>query len=52
MQIFHVLRDYTKSLEQQKRELKREYSGFQYLFTDSATGKAKIHFLAEKKREE
>ena len=51
MKIFHLDRDYSKTLEQQKKELKAQYEGFQYLWTDGATGNAKIHFIAEKKKE-
>lgn len=52
MKIFHVFRDYTKTLEQQKKELKAQYEGFQYLDCDGAFGRnPKIHFMAEGKKE-
>ena len=47
MKIFHIDRDYSKPLEQQKKELKSEYDEFKYLWTDGANGHAKIHFMAE-----
>lgn len=49
MKIFHIDRDYNKTLEQQKKELKSQYLNFQYLWTDNATGNAKIHFMSEGK---
>lgn len=52
MKIFHVDRDYNKTLEQQKKELKEQYTNFQYLFADGATGNAKIHFIAEERKED
>ena len=52
MKIFHIDRDYNKTLEQQKKELKAQYKGFQYLWADGATGNSKIHFMAEEKKEE
>lgn len=45
--VFHIDRDYDKSLEQQKKELKSKYSNFEYLWTDKAHGNAKIHFIAD-----
>lgn len=51
MKIFHVDRDYSKTLEQQKKELKAKYIGFKYLWTDGATGNPKIHFMAEEEKE-
>lgn len=52
MKIFHIDRDYSVSLEEQKKQLKRDYVNFQYLFTDAATGNAKIHFMAECPKEQ
>ena len=46
VKIFHIDRDYSKSLEQQKKELKRDYADFQYLFADGANGNPKIHFMS------
>lgn len=50
VRIFHIDRDYSKSLEQQKKELKRDYADFQYLFADGATGNPKIHFMSTGKK--
>lgn len=50
--IFHIDRDYSKSLGQQKKELKSEYADFQYLFADGATGNPKIHFMSTGKKED
>ena len=47
MKIYHVDRDYSKSLEKQKKELKEQYKGFNYLYADPANGNPKIHFMAE-----
>lgn len=48
VKIYHIPRDYSKSLEAQKKELENKYkNGWQYLWTDSSTGNAKIHFFAE-----
>lgn len=48
MKIYHIDRDYAKSLEQQKKELKAKYPGFTYLYTDNGgTYNPKIHFMAE-----
>lgn len=52
MKIFHVDRDYSKSIEQQKRELKSQYADFSYLFADHANGNAKVHFVASGRIEE
>lgn len=52
MKIFHIDRDYNKTLEQQKKELKSQYLDFKYLWTDGAHGDAKIHFMAEGKKED
>lgn len=46
LNIYHIDRDYSKSLEQQKKELKEQYADFAYLFADGATGNPKIHFMA------
>lgn len=47
MKIYHIDRDYAKSLEQQKKELKAKYPGFTYLYTDNGgTCSPKIHFMA------
>lgn len=50
--IYHIDRDYSKPLEQQKKELKSLYRDFDYLWTDKATGSAKIHFVASGKKGE
>lgn len=48
VKIYHIDRDYAKSLEQQKKELKARYPGFTYLYTDNGgTYNPKIHFMAE-----
>lgn len=53
VKIYHIPRDYSKTLDQQKRELKYEYKDFQYLYTDQALGgEPKIHFMAEEKKDE
>lgn len=52
MKIFHIDRDYNKTLEQQKKELKSQYLDFKYLWTDGAHGDAKIHFMAAGKKED
>lgn len=52
MKIFHIDRDYNKTLEQQKKELKSQYKNFQYLWTDRAIGHVKIHFMAEEQEKE
>lgn len=47
LKIYHIDRDLNKTLEQQKKELKKEYSRtghYEYLFSD---GK-KIHIMVEK----
>ena len=46
MKIFHVDRDHSKSLDKQKKELKAKYADFEYLFSDGASGNAKIHFMS------
>ena len=43
MKIYHIDRDFSKTLAEQKKELEKQYKGFQYLHSD---GK-KIHFMAE-----
>lgn len=43
MKVYHVPRDLSKSLEQQKRELKSQYKNFNYFASDGQ----KIHFMAE-----
>lgn len=53
MKIFHIPRDYSKKLEEQKKELKSQYADFQYLNCDGAFGKEpKIHFMSTGKKEE
>ena len=47
MLIEHVERDYNKPLEQQKKELEREYKDLTYLFSDGQ----KIHFATSGKKE-
>lgn len=42
MNIYHVERDLSKTLKQQKKELEREYSEFVYLWSDGRH----IHFIA------
>ena len=45
--IYHIDRDLNKTLEQQKKELKKEYGSkghYEYLFSDGR----KIHIMAEK----
>ena len=49
IKIYHVPRDYTKLLDAQIKELKKEYKGFEYLWTDGAHGDAKIHFVEDEK---
>ena len=41
--IYHIDRNHTKTLAQQKKELAKQYKNFYYL---SADGK-KIHFIAD-----
>lgn len=43
MKIYHLDRDHTKTLAQQKKELEKQYTNFHYLSSD---GK-KIHFMAD-----
>lgn len=43
MKIYHIDRDFTLSLKEQKKQLSKEYKGFNYLFSDGQ----KIHFIAE-----
>ena len=45
MKIYHIERDYNISLKEQKKQLEREYKGFQYLYAD----RGKMHFIAEGK---
>ena len=40
--IFHVNRDHTIPLKQQKKQLEKDYINFEYLFSDGR----KIHFIA------
>ena len=42
MKVYHIERDFNKSLSQQKKELEKQYEGFQYLHCDGR----KIHFIA------
>lgn len=35
MKIYHIERDYNKPLSQQKKELAKEYTNFNYLYTYS-----------------
>lgn len=43
MKVYHIPRDLSKSLEQQKRELKSQYKNFNYFASDGQ----KIHFMTE-----
>lgn len=43
MKIYHIDRDYKKTLAAQKKELEKIYKNFQYLWSDGR----KIHFIAE-----
>ena len=43
MKIYHVDRDLNKTLNEQKKELAKQYDGFIYLSSDGM----KIHFMAE-----
>ena len=43
MKIYHIDRDFNKTLKQQKRELAKQYKNFEYMFSDGR----KIHFMAE-----
>ena len=43
MKVYHIERDFNKTLSQQKKELERQYKNFQYLHCDGR----KIHFIAE-----
>lgn len=43
MKIYHVDRDFKKTLKQQKIELAKQYKKFEYMFSDGR----KIHFIAE-----
>lgn len=47
MKVYHIERDYKKTLNQQKKELAKAYTNFNYLWSD---GK-KIHFAAEDKKQ-
>lgn len=50
---YHIPRDYTKSLEQQKAELKKKYCrGWEYLWADKPCGDPRIHFFAEEIEED
>lgn len=42
MKIYHIERDLSKTLKQQKAELERQYSGFSYLWSDGRH----VHFIA------
>ena len=42
LKIFHVTRDHTKTLKEQKKQLEKDYIIFKYLFSDGR----KIHFIA------
>lgn len=50
--IYHIERDYTKTLQKQKKELEKQYINFEYLFADAANGHGKIHFIADGKKGE
>lgn len=43
MKIYHVDRDFSKTLSQQKKEIEKQYTNFQYLWSDGR----KIHFMAD-----
>ncbi len=43
MKIYHIERDLQKKLEVQKKELKRKYKNFCYMFSDGRH----IHFMAD-----
>ena len=42
MKVYHIDRDFNKTLSQQKRELEKQYVNFHYLHSDGR----KIHFMA------
>ena len=46
MIIYHIERDYSKTAQQQKKELAKQYINFNYLYAD----RGKLHFIAEGKR--
>ena len=43
MKIYHIDRDFNKTLAQQKKDLAKQYKKFKYMFSDGR----KIHFIAE-----
>ena len=43
MKVYHVERDFNKSLSKQKKELEKQYKNFHYLNSDGR----KIHFIAD-----
>ena len=43
MNIYHIERNFDKTLSQQKKELEKQYVNFQYLWSDGR----KIHFMAD-----
>ena len=46
MKIYHIDRDFSKTLTEQKKELEKQYNGFVYLHSDGQ----KIHFIAEEEQ--
>ena len=46
MKIYHIDRDLNKPLNEQKKELAKQYKGFIYLYSDGM----KIHFMAEEEQ--
>lgn len=48
MKIYHIERDYKKTLKEQKKDLEKQYTNFNYLFTD----RNKLHFIADEKTQE
>lgn len=43
MKIYHIERDYNITAAQQKKQLEKQYTNFNYLFSD----RHKIHFAAD-----
>lgn len=43
MKVYHIERDYTITAAQQKKQLEKQYTNFNYLFSD----RHKIHFAAD-----
>ena len=43
MKIYHIDRNFGMTLEEQKKNLKKQHRGFKYLFSDGR----KVHFMAE-----